>query len=39
VGTVVIGAVAIAALYFGRDVFVPIALAILLSFALGPEPG
>lgn len=36
VGTVVIGAVAIAALYFGRDVFVPMALAILLSFALAP---
>ena len=36
VGTVVIGAVAIVALYFGRDVFVPMALAILLSFALAP---
>jgi predicted PurR-regulated permease PerM len=28
--------VVIAALYFGRDVFVPLALAALLSFALGP---
>ena len=36
VGTVVIGAVVIVALYFGRDVFVPMALAILLSFALAP---
>ena len=36
VGTVVIGAAAIVALYFGRDVFVPMALAILLSFALAP---
>jgi len=31
-----IGAVAIAALYFGRDVFMPIALAVLLSFVLAP---
>ncbi len=36
VGTVLIGAIAIVALYFGRDVFVPMALAILLSFALAP---
>jgi predicted PurR-regulated permease PerM len=28
--------VATAALYFGREVFVPLALAVLLSFALGP---
>ena len=28
--------VAIAALYFGRDIFVPLALAMLLSFALAP---
>ena len=26
----------VAALYLGRDVFIPLALAILLSFALGP---
>ena len=37
VGTVLIGAIAIVALYFGRDVFVPMALAILLSFALAPS--
>ena len=30
-------AAVIAALYFGRDVFVPIALAILLSFVLAPS--
>jgi predicted PurR-regulated permease PerM len=30
------GVVVIAALYFARDVFVPLALALLLSFALGP---
>jgi predicted PurR-regulated permease PerM len=34
--TVVVFTVAIAALYFGRDVFVPLALAILLSFVLAP---
>jgi predicted PurR-regulated permease PerM len=28
--------IAIAALYFGRDIFVPLALAMLLSFALAP---
>ena len=36
VGTLAIGLIAIAALYFARDVFVPLALAVLLSFALGP---
>src|SRR5579871_3216755 len=35
-GALGVGAVAIAALYFARDVFVPLALAMLLSFALGP---
>jgi len=35
-GTLAVGVITIAALYFGRDVFVPMALAILLSFALGP---
>jgi predicted PurR-regulated permease PerM len=34
--TLAVGVITIAALYFGRDVFVPMALAILLSFALGP---
>jgi predicted PurR-regulated permease PerM len=35
-GTLAVGVVTIAALYFGREVFVPMALAVLLSFALGP---
>ena len=35
-GTLAVGVIAIAALYFARDVFVPLALAVLLSFALGP---
>jgi predicted PurR-regulated permease PerM len=34
--TLTVGFIGIAALYFARDVFVPLALAILLSFALGP---
>jgi len=34
--TVIVFAVAVAALYFGREVFVPLALAILLSFVLAP---
>jgi predicted PurR-regulated permease PerM len=35
--TLAIGVVAVGALYFGREVFVPMALAILLSFALAPS--
>ena len=35
-GTLAIAVVIVAGLYFGREVFVPMALAILLSFALGP---
>jgi predicted PurR-regulated permease PerM len=35
-GTLAVGVVAVAALYFGREVFVPMALAILLGFALAP---
>jgi predicted PurR-regulated permease PerM len=31
-----LAAIVVAALYFGRDVFVPIALAIILSFVLAP---
>jgi predicted PurR-regulated permease PerM len=31
-----VGGVVVAALYFARSVFVPLALALLLSFALGP---
>src|SRR5271163_5115594 len=34
--TLAVGVVVVAALYFGREVFVPMALAILLGFALGP---
>jgi predicted PurR-regulated permease PerM len=33
---VLVAIVAIAALYFGREVLVPIALALLLSFVLAP---
>ncbi|MCJ2071251.1 AI-2E family transporter [Methylobacterium sp. J-030] len=33
---VVVGATIIAALYFGRDIFIPIAIALLLSFVLTP---
>ena len=35
-GPMAFGVIVVAALYFGREVFVPLALAILLSFALGP---
>ena len=34
--TLAVGAVTVAALYFGREVFVPIVLAILFSFVLAP---
>ena len=34
--TVLIGVVVITALYLGREVLVPIALAVLLSFVLAP---
>jgi predicted PurR-regulated permease PerM len=37
--TVVVGVVVVAALYVGRDVFIPIVLAILLSFVLAPLVG
>lgn len=30
------GVITVAALYFGREIFVPLAVAVLLSFALGP---
>src|ERR1043165_9144631 len=33
---VVLGVVVVAALYLGREVLIPITLAILLSFVLGP---
>jgi predicted PurR-regulated permease PerM len=35
-GVAVVTAIIIGALYFGRELFVPIALAILLSFVLAP---
>ncbi|WCS23755.1 AI-2E family transporter [Methylobacterium sp. NMS14P] len=34
--TLAVGVVLVAALYFGREVFVPLVLAVLLSFVLGP---
>ncbi len=34
--TLITGAIVIGALYFARDVFVPLALAVLLSFVLAP---
>ena len=34
--TILAGAASVAALYLGRDVLIPLALAILLSFAIGP---
>ncbi len=34
--TLVVVAISIVALYVGRDILIPVALAILLSFALGP---
>ena len=39
VASAILAALLIAALYFGREIFVPIALAILLSFVLGPMVG
>jgi predicted PurR-regulated permease PerM len=36
VASIAIGAFVVAALYLGREVFVPVALAILLSFVLAP---
>jgi predicted PurR-regulated permease PerM len=39
VGCSILAALFIAALYFGREIFVPISLAILLSFVLGPPVG
>jgi predicted PurR-regulated permease PerM len=36
VATAVLAAIIISMLYFGRDIFVPVALAILLSFVLAP---
>jgi hypothetical protein len=36
ISTAVVAAIIVGTLYFGREVFVPIALAILLSFVLAP---
>ena len=37
--TAVLAVIIISMLYFGRDIFVPVALAILLSFVLAPLVG
>ena len=39
VATAILAVIIIATLYFGREIFVPIALAILLSFVLAPLVG
>ena len=36
VATAILAVIIVAMLYFGREIFVPIALAILLSFVLAP---
>jgi predicted PurR-regulated permease PerM len=39
VATAILAVIIVSMLYFGRDIFVPVALAILLSFVLGPLVG
>src|SRR6202158_6258797 len=39
VATAILAVIIIATLYFGREIFMPIALAILLSFVLTPVVG
>src|ERR1700751_5261171 len=39
VATAILAVIIISMLYFGRDIFVPVALAILLSFLLAPLAG
>ena len=39
VAAALLAALIVATLYFGRDVFVPVALSILLSFVLAPLVG
>ena len=39
VATAILAVIIVAMLYFGRDIFVPVALAILLSFVLAPLVG
>src|SRR4029453_15118895 len=36
VATAILAVIIVATLYFGREIFVPVALAILLSFVLAP---
>jgi predicted PurR-regulated permease PerM len=36
VGAAIVGAIIVGLIYFGRDLLIPIALAILLSFVLAP---
>src|SRR4029078_13035800 len=39
VATAILAVIIISMLYFGRDIFVPVAVAILLSFVLAPLVG
>src|SRR4051794_8988698 len=39
VATAILAVIIISMLYFGRDIFVPVALAVLLSFVLAPLVG
>ena len=39
VATAILAAIIVMVLYFGRDIIIPIALAILLSFVLAPLVG
>jgi len=39
VATAILAVIIVSTLYFGRDIFVPVALAILLSFVLAPLVG
>jgi predicted PurR-regulated permease PerM len=39
VATAILAAIIIMVLYFGREIIIPIALAILLSFVLAPLVG
>jgi predicted PurR-regulated permease PerM len=36
VSAAILAVIIISTLYFGRDIFVPVALAVLLSFVLAP---
>src|SRR3954449_2583908 len=39
VATAILAVIIISMLYFGRDIFIPVAMAILLSFVLAPLVG